>query len=104
MVLCLTMTILTNLHDYENCHLRSKAPRCWLCGGVAHPHPQQCPILMLEERLRKREQEMATDGLSVPYARWRARMELGSNLKGKYLQDSDITLNSEYKNELVRRR
>ena len=95
---------LTNAHDYSSCHLRSDAPRCQLCGGTAHPDPRQCPTLLAEERLREKEEARSKDNLNLSYARWRARMELGSDLKGKYLQESDITLNSEYKNELARRR
>ena len=93
---------LTNAHDYEHCHLRSDAPRCELCGGVAHSDPRQCPILLANEGRRAREREADTPGF--PYAKWKARMELGSDLKGRYPQETDITLNSEYKNELERRR
>ena len=40
----------------------------------------------------------------MSYANWKARMDMGCDLKGMYPQDPSITINSEYKNETERRR
>ena len=92
----------TNSHDYQDCHLRSDAPKCELCGSSAHGDPRQCPILVAEEKRRARDLLHSDPNMS--YANWKAKMDMGSDLKGRFPQEADITINSEYKNEVERRR
>ena len=92
----------TNSHDYQECHLRSDAPKCELCGSSAHGDPRQCPILVAEEKRRARN--LLHNDPNMSYANWKAKMDMGSDLKGQFPQDPDITINSEYKNEVERRR
>ena len=82
--------------------MRKDAPPCPHCGGYPHNTPDDCPCKQQDD-LRKKENEFrrSNEDGKMQYANWKAKMELGANLEGEYLQNSKFPF-SEIGNKLRR--
>ena len=73
----------TTTHSFKKCPWRDDAPDCSKCGGRAHEFPSECPV-RLERKRRKELKAYREDPDYLTPAGLKARMRLGSDVRGKY--------------------